>query len=80
MIVIIRRQIKKLQAAKQLITNAHAVQRHINEKLEEANKIKEEYIGYFFKLDSEYFARLDKLKKTIEKKLIEKKPDGVHFI
>ncbi|MEP6465181.1 MAG: DUF6377 domain-containing protein [Parafilimonas sp.] len=80
LIVVIRKQVKKLQAAKQVITEANIMQRHINEKLEEANKIKEEYIGYFFKLDSEYFARLDKLKRTIEKKLADKKTDEIRFI
>ncbi len=80
LIIIIRKQNKNLEAAKQVITEANAIQKHINEKLEEANKIKEEYIGYFFKLDSEYFARLDKLKKTIEKKLADKKPDDIRFI
>ncbi len=80
LIVVIRKQVKKLEAAKQVITEAHSTQRHINEKLEEANKIKEEYIGYFFKLDSEYFARIDKLKKTIEKKLTDKKPEDIRFL
>lgn len=80
LIIIIRKQNKNLAAAKKIITEAHAVQQQVNAKLKEANTIKEEYIGYFFKLDSEYFARLDKLKKTIEKKLADKKPDDIRFI
>jgi len=80
LIVVIRRQVKKLEEAKRVITASHTRLQQVNEKLEEVNKIKEEYIGYFFKLDSEYFARLDKLKKTIEKKLADKKPDDIRFI
>ncbi|HEY4290600.1 MAG TPA: DUF6377 domain-containing protein [Puia sp.] len=60
LIVIIRRQMKKIQKAQQLLTEAHAAQHLINEKLEEANKIKEEYIGYFFSLDSEFFVKLER--------------------
>lgn len=80
LIVVIRKQVKKLQAAKKMITEAHALQQQINEKLEEANKIKEEYIGYFFKLDSEYFVRLEKLKKILEQKLAERKFDEARFV
>ncbi len=44
LIVVIRPQVKKLQRAQQMIPQAHAAARLINDKLEEANKIKEEYI------------------------------------
>ena len=80
LIVVIRKQVKKLQAAKKVITEAHALQQQINGKLEEANKIKEEYIGYFFKLDSEYFARLERLKKMIEQKLADRKYEDIRFV
>jgi hypothetical protein len=87
LIVVIRKQVKKLQEAKKAITDAHASLQQINgklgdanAKLEEANKIKEEYIGYFFKLDSEYFDRLEKLKNMIEKKLTDRKFEDIHFI
>jgi Domain of unknown function (DUF6377) len=80
LIVVIRKQVKKLQAAKKIITEAHALQQQINDKLEEANKIKEEYIGYFFKLDSEYFARLERLKKMIEQKLADRKYEDIRFV
>lgn len=91
---IILQQVKRLQVAKQVITDAHARQQEINEKLElvnaqlaeanvkleEANKIKEESIGYFFNMDAEFFARLDKLKKALEQKLSEKKYDEMRFV
>ncbi len=80
LIFVIRKQVKKLQVAKKIITEANVRQHQINEKLEEANKIKEEYIGYFFKLDSEYFARLEKLKKMLESKLNDRKFDDIRFI
>ncbi len=80
LIVVIRRQVKKLQKAQQLITEAHATQRLINEKLEEANKIKEEYIGYFFNLDSEFFVKLERLKRTLDQKLADRKFEEIRYI
>ncbi len=80
LIVIIRRQVKKLQKAQQIITEAHANQRLINDKLEEANKIKEEYIGYFFSLDSEFFVKLERLKKNLDQKIADRKFDDIKFI
>jgi hypothetical protein len=80
LIVIIRKQVKKLKRAQEIITKAHTAQQQMNEKLVEANKIKEEYIGYFFKLDSEYFGRLEKLKKTLELKLADRKFEDIRFI
>lgn len=92
--VVIRRQNRKLRKAQQIITEAHVHQRLINEKLaqtndklartndqlEEANKIKEEYIGYFFNLDSEFFMKLERLKKTLDQKVADRKFEDIRFI
>jgi len=80
LIIIIRRQVDKLKKAQQMITEAHAAQRAINQKLEEANKIKEEYIGYFFSLDSEFFVKLERLKKTLDQKVAHRKFEDIRFI
>ena len=80
LIVVIRRQVRQLKKAQQMITEAHEIQRQINERLEEANKIKEEYIGYFFSLDSEFFVKLERLKKTLDLKISERKWDDIRFI
>jgi tetratricopeptide (TPR) repeat protein len=80
LIVVIRQQVRKLKNAQQMITEAHEAQRQINEKLEEANKIKEEYIGYFFSLDSEFFVKLERLKRTLDQKIAERKWEDIRFI
>ena len=80
LIITIRRQVKKLQKAQHMITEAHAAQRLINQRLEEANKIKEEYIGYFFSLDSEFFVKLERLKKTLDQKVADRKFEDIRFI
>ena len=85
--VVIRRQNQKLRKAQEIITEAHTNQQLINEKLahtndqlEEANKIKEEYIGYFFNLDSEFFVKLERLKKTLDQKVADRKFEDIRFI
>ena len=50
-----------------------------NEKIAESDKIKEEYIRYFFNADSEFYSRMDRIKQTIEKKLAEKKYEDIAF-
>jgi hypothetical protein len=51
----------------------------LNEKLEDSNKIKEEYIGFFFRADSEFYGKLEKVKSDIEKKLLERRYDDIRF-
>lgn len=52
----------------------------INNQLSEANKIKEEYIGYYFNIDNEFLAKIEKLIKSIDKKLAERKWEEIKFI
>jgi Domain of unknown function (DUF6377) len=92
--VIILKQNKRIKASKEQISLAHIRQQEINqkleeinwrleevnEKLEESNKIKEEYIGYFFNMDSEFFTKLEKLKRNLEQKVADRKLDDIKFI
>ncbi len=73
LIVIIVRQNNKLKAAERIITDA-------NKKLLEANKIKEEYIGYFFSGNTEFYNRIDKFKKSVEQKIADRKIDEIKFL
>jgi hypothetical protein len=69
---IIKRKNNKLEKAQETIKRA-------NEKLEESNKIKEEYVTYYFNTTAEYISRLENLKKTMEMKLHTKKIDDLRF-
>lgn len=80
LVVIIFKQVNKLKNAKRIITDAHASLRDMNLKLLESNKIKEEYIGYFLNVNSEYFQKIDKFKKSIEQKITDRKFDDLKFI
>jgi tetratricopeptide (TPR) repeat protein len=82
--LIIFRQVSKLKAAQKIITEAHVKELAINQrlvetnyKLSEANKIKEEYIGYFFNTNSEFFAKIEKFKKSLEQKLAYRKWEDI---
>jgi hypothetical protein len=84
LIVTVLRQVKRLTAAQRIITMAHAREQAINHRLmeannqlSEANKIKEEYIGFFFNADSESIARIEKFKKSLEQKIAYRKWDDV---
>lgn len=77
--VIILRQYRKLNATKRNLSLAYDTLRELNEKLLEANTIKEEYVGFSFAKDSEYLQKLEKFKKDIHKKLIEKRYDDVRY-
>jgi tetratricopeptide (TPR) repeat protein len=48
--------------------------------LQEANKIKEEYIGYYFNINSEYLSKIEAFKKSVEMKLMTKKVEDIRFI
>lgn len=81
------RQVKKLRMAKKAIDTANRVLQvtnqqlqQTNDKLIEANRIKEEYIGYYFNINSEYIDKIEKFKKAIDKSLIAHKFDHIRYI
>lgn len=73
LVVIVFRQVKKLKTAEKVITDA-------NKKLLEANKIKEEYIGYFFSGNTEFYNRIEKFKKSVDQKITDRKFDDIKFL
>ncbi|MBN1599629.1 MAG: hypothetical protein JW894_15145 [Bacteroidales bacterium] len=67
------RQLRQLVRAKKNISD-------INSKLMESNKIKDEYIGYYFNSNSEYIDRIEKFKKAILRKLVTKRIEDIEVI
>jgi hypothetical protein len=51
-----------------------------NNKLLESNKIKDEYIGYYFNISSEYLDKIEKFKKTINRKLVTRRIEDIQAI
>jgi hypothetical protein len=87
LIIIVLRQVNKLKVAKKIITDAHLKDQEINyrlsevnNKLSEANKIKEEYIGYFFNVNSEFFDKIERFKKSLEQKVNDRRLEEIKFL
>jgi len=74
-LVIIYRQNKKLKAARIALSQVNESLSTTNRHLQDANKIKEQYIWYYFSTTAEYINRLDALKKSLDMMLITKKLD-----
>jgi ATP/maltotriose-dependent transcriptional regulator MalT len=69
---IIWKSLKRLNLAKQIIQNA-------NGKLTEANKIKDEYIGYFFNQNSEFIDKMKALQRWVNQKVVAKQYDDLKY-
>lgn len=78
--VIIYKQLRKIKIADKIILQANHDLRETINKLDEANKIKEEYIGYYFNLISEYIEKLEKFKRSVDNKLNTRKYDDIKIL
>ncbi|MDR6941617.1 DUF6377 domain-containing protein [Mucilaginibacter pocheonensis] len=76
---IIFNQLKRLKAKEKIIEEKNIQLEHINNKLVEDTRIKEEYIGYFFNVISGYILKLEKLKRNIDRKLAVKKYEDIQL-
>lgn len=79
-VFIIVRQYKKLKEADRKILDANENLQVINQKLREAEKIKEEYIAYYFNINSDFLDKIESVKKSIDRKLIVKKFDDLQKV
>lgn len=79
-VIVIVRQLKKLKAAELRITEANNSLREINNTLREANAIKEEYIGYYFNINSEYLNKIEEFKQAVDHKLVNRKYEDIKYI
>jgi DNA-binding CsgD family transcriptional regulator len=77
---IIFKQLKKLKVAEAVITKANHELQEMNHKLLEADKIKEEYIGYYFNNNSEYIDKIESFKRSIDRKLQHHKVDDIRQV
>ncbi len=80
LIITILYQMRRLKKAEKTISKAHHHLQEVNVKLEEANKIKEEYLGYFFNGNSEVYTKVERFKKNVEKKVHGRKLDEILFL
>jgi len=76
-IVIIFKQLAIVRKSKNIVDVANNKLEKTNEELSMANRIKEEYIGYYFSINSQMVESLEKLKNSMLKKLKRKQIDEV---
>ncbi len=69
-LVVIWKSFKRLNLARKAIQEA-------NDQLTEANKIKDEYIAYFFSQSSEFIEKMEMLQKWVTRKVAAKQFDGL---
>ncbi|MFN8205905.1 MAG: DUF6377 domain-containing protein [Bacteroidales bacterium] len=62
-------QLRKLNRVKNILQATNASLQEINLRLSESNIIKEEYIGYFFNVNSEFIEKLEAYRKAISRKV-----------
>ncbi|WP_207426631.1 DUF6377 domain-containing protein [Pedobacter sp. SYSU D00535] len=78
--VLLYKQLQKLKAKERIIEETNAELELINQQLVEGTAIKENYIGYFFNVISEYILKLEKLKHSVEMKLSVKRFEDIQAI
>ncbi len=78
--IIIYKQLRNLKAIRQILQTTNSSLQSMNEMLLETNKIKEEYIGYFFNINSEFIDRLEHYQKTINRKITSRQFDDLSNI
>ncbi|MDY0104714.1 MAG: DUF6377 domain-containing protein [Lentimicrobium sp.] len=71
-------QFFKLKKVKELLQLTNGTLTTTNKKLHEANRIKEKYIGYYFNINANYLERIEKIQKTINRRLSLKQYDELH--
>lgn len=76
-IVVIYLQLKKLKMVRKTLQVTVDNLSITNKDLRLANKIKEEYIGYFFDINSEYINKIDALQKNVLRKINLKQYDDI---
>ena len=75
--LIIYKQMKKLRTARKTIEERNQQLQQTNRQLSEANKIKDEYIGYSFYLNAEYIGKMESLYKMVNRKITARQFDDL---
>ena len=74
---IIFKQVRQLKTARKKIGQQNEELVQINSSLQEANKVKEEYIGLLFRLNSAYMRDLEEFQTFVKRKLVAKQYDDL---
>jgi len=75
--LIIYKQLKELKNVKLKLQETNNDLRLMNDSLVETNKIKEKYIGYFFKVNSIYIEKIEEFQKAVHRKIVSRQFDDL---
>jgi hypothetical protein len=79
-LIIVYRQLFNLRKIWLVINKNNKELTHLNEQLQEANKIKEKYIGHFFNTSSMYIQKLETLSDALNKLLASNNPQQLKTV
>lgn len=79
-VLVFYKQLKKVRSIRSILQETNLNLKNMNDMLLETNKIKEEYIGYFFNINSEFITRLENYQKTIRRKIASRQFDDLKDI
>lgn len=69
LLVIILFQFYRIKHVKELLQKTNETLVRTNIRLSEANRIKEKYIGYYFNVNASYLERIEKVQKSLSRKI-----------
>ena len=75
--LIIYKQLRELKKVKLKLQEINADLQKMNDSLVEADKIKEKYIGYFFKVNSIYIDKIEEFQKLVHRKIVARQFDDL---
>ncbi|MFA8435257.1 MAG: DUF6377 domain-containing protein [Marinifilaceae bacterium] len=75
--LIVYQQLRKLRKARQSILDSNEELVRLNDHLQEANKIKEEYVGYYFNFSSQLIDKMDQMNKSVSRQIMTKQYDAI---
>jgi len=75
--LIIYKQLRELKNVKLKLQATNNDLQLMNESLLETNKIKEKYIGYFFKVNSIYIEKIEEFQKAVHRKIVSRQFDDL---
>ena len=76
-LIIIFKQLKAKNASRMALTETNSKLKELNDRLKEADVIKQEYITYFLRTTSDFIHKIDSIQKSTLQKIITKKPNEV---
>lgn len=77
---LLTKQLRRVRAAEIVARNANVALHETNQKLLEAERVKEKFIGYYVNNNAQFIHRIEAFKSAVERKIQMKKFDDISFL